>query len=862
MNIPELLAPVGSKEALTAAVQNGADAVYLGGKMFSARQYANNFDRDEMREAIEYAHLRGVKVYVTVNTLLADSEFTGAVEYLRFLYESGADAIIVQDLGIARVARVLLPELTLHASTQMTVHNSAGAEALKSHGFARVVLARELTLEETTEIKRKTGTETEVFVHGALCVCYSGQCLMSSMIGGRSGNRGRCAQPCRMEYTLVDEKGAALVEPGQVGSHLLSPMDLNMIKHIPELSEAGISSLKIEGRMKRPEYVAIVTRIYRTALDRYRQSPRDYAVDEKELKDLAQIFNRGFTTGYFFGKPGRDMMSYKRPNNRGLRLGRVTGTDREQGLVEVLLEDDLRQGDGIEFWVTEGGRRGIVVNRILLEGKQVNGVSAGQKAWIPAEGKIRPGDRVFKTNDAELMARAEESYSSSRELKKIPLHFRVSAHIGEPFEITVSDSEGHNGSAKSGFLGQEALNKPLTEEALRKQLDRLGNTPFSVGRLDTDIDGNVMVPVSEINETRRSAIDGLAAARVASAGPSVPVDKDFAKNAEQVLYEITTPPAGETGRGKSRQYVPQAILPVKTELSVRTDRLEILEAVAQSGAEVVYFGGANLQNRAETVREMGQALSFCHDNGVKLVICPPRIMRDRDMPYVDPQLEFAQSHGIPVLAANLGVLTLAVERQVAEVYADYPLNIYNSQALKWLEENYRIARATISPELTLEQIAGISAGAAVPLEALVQGHLPLMVTEYCPQGCLLGGLSESSGCKRPCKVSRGVGLKDRLGLVFPVTQDEFCRAYVHNAKELSMIEDIYPICKAGISRFRIETSIEDRDRVVAVVRSWRRELDRFARDPEGYRPEPDAKEKFTVMSPAGLTKGHYYRGVE
>ncbi len=509
MKIPELLAPVGGTEALAAAVQNGADAVYLGGRMFSARQYAENFDRYELQKAIDYSHIRGVKVYVTVNTLLTDPELPAAGEYLKFLYESGADAVIIQDLGLARAARQLVPGLALHASTQMTVHNSAGVELLLNQGFSRVVLARELSLREIAEIKRRTGAEIEVFVHGALCISYSGQCLMSSMIGGRSGNRGRCAQPCRMEYSLVDAAGRNLAEPGVVGSHLLSPKDLNMISHIPQLAEAGISALKIEGRMKRPEYVATVTRIYREALDRYREAPQNYTVNEKEIKDLTQIFNRGFTTGYFFGRPGRDMMSYKRPNNRGLYLGRVAAADRAGGTAEILLEESLCTGDGIEFWVTEGGRRGVVVNHMVVNGQETDSASAGDRVLVPSEGRVKPGDRVFKTHDAGLISLAEKSYKSAREIKKIPLRFKVEAGIGEHFTVTVTEPAGCSFSAQSGTRGQAALKKPLTPDSLEKQLNRLGNTPYSLGSLEADIDSGVMVPLSEINETRRRAVEGL-----------------------------------------------------------------------------------------------------------------------------------------------------------------------------------------------------------------------------------------------------------------------------------------------------------------------------------------------------------------
>lgn len=851
MKIPELLAPAGSQEALTAAVQNGADAVYLGGKMFSARQYAGNFDGDELCRAFEYAHIRGVRVYVTVNTLLADTELPEAVDYLKFLYKSGADGVIIQDLGLAGLARQLLPALPLHASTQMTVHNSGGVEILKRHGFSRVVLARELSLEEINEI-RKTGMPLEVFVHGALCVSYSGQCLMSSMIGGRSGNRGRCAQPCRMEYTLVGGKKESLVDTARVGSHLLSPMDLNMVSHIPELVEVGVDALKIEGRMKRPEYVATVVRIYRTALDRYRESPDNYFVDEKELKDLAQIFNRGFTTGYFFGRPGRDMMSYKRPNNRGLRLGRVTGADRAKKTVEVLLEDSLRLGDGIEFWVTEGGRKGIVVNRLLVEGQQVEEAAAGQRATLWVEGKIRPGDRVFKTHDAALMAEAEQSYKSPRELKKIPLYFEVDARIGKPFRIMVSDAEANSFTAVGEFSGQQAQKLPLIMQTLEKQLDRMGNTPFALGSLKADIESNVMVPASAINETRRRAVDGLAAVRAARYMSREPVAGDFADRVTDILCTRMAGNKEENVRN-----------PASLKLTARVRTFELLQAAVRGGAEVIYFNGSNLLQKDDGIQgRLEEALHICRDAGAGMVISTPRISRDNEMGHVGLLLDFAAAKGLPVLVGNLGILREALRRDLPILYADFPLNIYNTQTLNWLGQNYPVTQATVSPELTLEQITRMAEQTGLELEAVVEGHLPLMVTEYCPSGSLLGGLAADKKCSRPCRSEEARGLKDRLGLVFPVAHDEFCRTYIYNAKELSMVGDIYPLYRAGISAFRLEFAVEAPERAVEITRFWRREMDMFRRNPAGYEPFSGVKERIAEMSPAGLTKGHYYRGVE
>ncbi|MFA7467967.1 MAG: peptidase U32 family protein, partial [Desulfotomaculaceae bacterium] len=351
MKRPELLAPAGGRDALVAAVQNGADAVYLGGRQFNARRGADNFDIKELAEVIEYAHMRGVKVYVTVNILLADTELREAIRFLHAIYNAGADAAIVQDVGLIRLARLVVPELELHASTQMTAHNLPGVEFLRDAGLKRVVLAREMNLDSVRHIRERAGVQLETFVHGALCICYSGQCLMSSMIGGRSGNRGRCAQPCRLEYRLVDKDGKPVADAGQWGEYLLSPKDLNLSDYIPRLMAAGIDSFKIEGRMRRPEYVATVIRIYRELIDRALDGG-DFAVTGEETVDLAQIFNRGFSTGYFFGNPGQNLMSYKRPNNRGVLLGRVKHYNQRVGRVEIELEAPLATGDGIEVWVT------------------------------------------------------------------------------------------------------------------------------------------------------------------------------------------------------------------------------------------------------------------------------------------------------------------------------------------------------------------------------------------------------------------------------------------------------------------------------------------------------------------------------
>lgn len=872
---PELLAPVGSWEALKAAVQNGADAVYLGGKAFSARQFADNFDRDELLRAVEYAHVRGVRVFVTVNTLVADRELRELADYLRYLYEIGVDAAIVQDLGVVRLARRILPHLELHASTQMTVHNIAGVRLMQEIGMKRVVLSRELSLEDITAIKKATGAELEVFIHGALCICYSGQCLMSSLIGGRSGNRGKCAQPCRLEYTLVDEKGRALAEPNKTGSHLLSPRDLNLARHLPDLAAAGVDSLKIEGRMKRPEYVATVVRIYRRALDRafagysgitggvdaVTAEPPDTVPDQhgawpeqvvtaEEEKQLAQIFNRDFTTAYFEQQPGRDMMSYKRPNNRGIKLGRVGRFDREKGLVEILLEDVLRVGDGIVIWVTEGGRKGTEVNKILLDGRAVERAGPGDRV----QGRVRTGDRVFKTHDIALMREAAQTFTSSQETKKIPLIFKVSAAIGGYLQITVRDEDGREVSAEGTIALEKAEKKPLTEEALLGQLDRLGNTPFSIGHLEANIQPGVMVPLSEINEVRRQVIARLEEQRIAASRPRPLQDGKFTGAVAAVM---DFRPAETPGR----PFQP----PV---LTAAVGSLEAVKQAVKKGVQSVCYGGDIFRSGNAAGKSSGpaqsltddlrRALEICTRHNVTLTVRTPRIVQENDLPQVTALLEFARDNGLGVLAGNLGVLKIAGEMGINRVRADFSLNIFNSQALLWLKEQGLI-QATLSPELTLEQVKTIAGSGILPVEALVHGAVPMMVSEH----CVIGGVLGETGGKQPCGgacAGRQCGLKDRLGITFPLRTDRFCRTHLYNARELCLLEHIKPLCQAGINALRVELEINDAAYTALVVGSYRTELDKYLQDPKGYEPPPEDHPLLRALGGV-YTKGHYYRGV-
>ncbi len=844
MGKPELLAPAGDWESMVAAVQNGADAVYLGGSNFSARQQAANFDREALARAVEYAHVRGAKIYVTVNTLIADHEMEEALDFLWFLYNTGVDAVIVQDTGLIRAARRALPELELHASTQMTVHSTTAAEMLRDAGLKRIVLAREMSLEEIKTVKARAGVEVEAFIHGALCICYSGQCLMSSMIGGRSGNRGRCAQPCRLQYRLENTGGRALSSKEETGEYLLSPRDLNLSEYMPDLIRSGIDSFKIEGRMKRPEYVATVIRIYRTLIDRTLAG--SFYVTGEEKNDLLQIFNRDFTTGYFFGHPGKDLMSCKRPNNRGVLLGRIKNYSRQKELAEIKLELPVRVGDGLEVWVSRGGRMGTSVNRILSSGgKEVEFAGAGETVRLEMKGDMHPGDRVFKTHDSMLMEKARGTYTSERETRKIPVTFYARAAVGEPLKITVRDPEGFQGEWSSEAVGEPAQKRPLDREFLLKQLNRLGNTPYRLRELHCDIQDQVMVPVREINETRRQALEQLSRSRVeAKARERIP-GNIFRQRLQKAL---NIPVALENE-------------PDNPSLAVAVSEMASLHAAVWAGADEIYFGGdAFRSGKKITGSDIEDAAVFCREKGVKLMLSTPRVLHDNQCDTFLPLWEKALS--IPVdgiLVSNLGLLELARRQDKVPLVGDFPLNIFNRQSAAFFQER-DISRVTLSPELTLTQIRTQMRKICLPCEVPVHGAVPLMVSRYCVLGGVSGGRGEKNTCTGPCK-KHNIQLRDRKGITFPVRLDTFCNMHIFNSKELCMVDNLDDLLEAGIKVFRVDARLQDSATTEAIARVYREALDRLSRGTYDSAYGERAKRELEKYSRHGFTRGHYYRGV-
>lgn len=824
----ELLAPAGSREALVAAVENGANAIYLAGNAFGARAYASNFDREALREAIHFAHLRKVAIHVTVNTIVADEEMEPLRDYLRFLYEAGADAVLVQDLGVARVAHETVPDLPLHASTQMSVSSLEGVRALAELGFTRVVLARELSLKEIRHICAHAPIEIETFMHGALCVCYSGQCLMSSMIGGRSGNRGRCAQPCRLPYTLVDEKGQDVLGD-KAGSYLLSPRDLSTIDVIPDLIEAGVSSLKIEGRMKRPEYVATVVRTYREAIDTY-YAGKGYAVTQEERDDLAQIFNRDFTTAYLEGRPGKAMMSDRRSNNRGLLIGRVTAYDWDARIVTVKLSGRLGLGDQVDFWVKVGGRVTATISALTdAKGRAVEEGQAGDTVSFAIPSAVRDHDRVFKVYDARLMERAKETYTSGAPVRRIPVAIAVRAAIGEPLTVTLCDAEGHRGEGRTDFIGESARKRPLSEEIIRKQVSRLGTSVYEMKSLHCDIAGEVMVPMSEINEARRKAVEALDALRL----------KEIEAREHRPEPKFTDRIARPT--------------PKKAHFLVAVDTLGKAEAALAAGADGILFGGESYEHRVIAPEEYERAWQMAREAGARIDFNTPRIVHDGQQKHVERLLAaFAAFPPDAVHVHNIAMLALVRRLTDFAIHADYSLISYNKQTLAFLKD-YGVADATLSPELTAKEIRQLAKESPLPLTCIVHGRLELMVSNYCVTGSFLGGCGEGP-CTQPC--TRGhFALKDRKDALFPLAMDQFCHMHVLNSKVLSMMPHAMKFRAAGIETMQIEAKAMGEKEIAAIVKAYRKAM--------AFPEEPAEAQLSWIHEQEGkdITRGHYFRGV-
>lgn len=490
----ELLAPAGTMEALQAAIHNGCDAVYLGGTLFGARAFAGNFDCEEMKEAIQFAHLYGVKVYVTMNTLIYEDEIDEAYAYAKFLYTHGADALILQDLGLFDRIRTQLPDFELHASTQMHIHNVEGIRLLKEKGAQRIVLPRETMIEEIKEFAKES-IDLEVFIHGALCISYSGQCLMSEELFQRSGNRGECAQACRMKYQLVKVQQGQEEIISTNGDYILSPKDLNTLEKIPQLIEAGITSFKIEGRMKRPAYVAQVVSLYRKAIDAY-NAKQKFVISDDIKRDMRLIFNREFTQGHLFHARGNELMHAFRPNHMGIPIGKVIRASKKN--ITIALQADVHQGDGIRI-LQKKEDQGLLLHKIYKNGLLVNKACKGEQIELECDAYIEPNAVVLKTSDV-LQLQQLQNYP----LKRMPINMQAEFFIGKAMKLTISDGV-HSITQLSKQLIEEAKTSIMQEDRIKAQLSKCNDTPFEIQSLNIQFDKTSFLSIKALNELRREA---------------------------------------------------------------------------------------------------------------------------------------------------------------------------------------------------------------------------------------------------------------------------------------------------------------------------------------------------------------------
>lgn len=495
MKKPELLAPAGDMESLKAAIEAGCDAIYLGGYMFGARSNASNFSNEEIKEAVIYAHLYGVKIYVTVNTLIYEDEVETFMNYIDFLYRNNVDAVIIQDLGMLDLVRMTYPLLEVHASTQMHLHNLEGVQFVQKLGVKRAVLAREMDINLIKEIKEKTQIEIEVFVHGALCISYSGQCLMSSLIGGRSGNRGSCAGSCRQKYDMI-VNGKKVNED----SYLLSTKDLNTLEYLGELIESGVDSFKIEGRMKRPEYVYTVVKLYRKAIDEYCQT-KTINIKKEELLELQKIFNRGFTKGFLFHETEKNLMNQKRPNHIGIPIGKVISY--QKGFATLSLNDRLQNGDGIRVLGIED--IGTTITKILKDGKQVKEVTGGI-VTIPCKEFVEKNSIVLKTTDKKQLD--DIHFLLEKKLRKVSIFLELELNCGKKPILKLYDGKNRI-EVIGNHIVEAAINAPISKEKILNQITKFGDSIYCVKETELHLDDNIFISVKELNDLRRTAISKL-----------------------------------------------------------------------------------------------------------------------------------------------------------------------------------------------------------------------------------------------------------------------------------------------------------------------------------------------------------------
>jgi putative protease len=879
---PEVLAPAGDWECVRAAIENGADAVYFGLERFNARMRAKNFTQADLPALMEFLHRRGVRGYVTFNTLVFTDELPDAEQFLRAIISAGVDAAIVQDIGICRLIRRLSPDFPIHGSTQMTVTNTAGVNFARDLDAQLVVLARENSIAEIEKIQAAQTVSgqpplpLEVFVHGALCVAYSGQCLTSESLGGRSANRGECAQACRMPYDLYSD--GEKVDLGD-RRYLLSPQDLAGLDVLPDLVRAGVSSLKIEGRLKAPEYVASITRIYRQTLDKVmvQLNGPDSASHDSAIRpvgfglptdpataadryELQMAFSRGQYTGWFRGINNQELAHGRFGTKRGVFVGEITRVNDES--VTLRPQAPLKPGDGIVFDAgnpevrEQGGRIYQVDTR---DGQATLRFGHGDIDFR----RVHAGQLLWKTNDPALDKQVRQTFEGEKIRFQRPLHLEVHGRVGQPLTLIATDDEGHSAKLDSQLPLELAQNQPLTREKLTDQLGRLGGTPFKLGHLESHLEGAVMLPVSELNRLRREIATeverlralpkrwtlrpaGKITSEVARAIPNAPVH-------DQLPLDATQPAASAPFGIRPSDFGLRSAAPAELILVVRT-LAQLDAALTCPGVTTLYCEFENPKNYREAVTRFRTWQSSTLSplaprpspndgaSAPSIWVAPPRVTKPGEE-WILNQVRSCDADGY--LVRNHDHLAFfAADRK----RGDFSLNVANPLTAEYFISRYGLERVTASYDLNIVQLESLLRAAPPAwFDLTIHQHMPMFHMEHCVFCAFLSKGKDYHDCGRPCE-KHEVRLKDRTGAEFPLKADAGCRNTVYNNRAQTGAEYLDRLLALGARSFRVEFVNETADEVVRTITQYQRLL-------RGEISGADLWRELKLLNQLGVTRG-------
>ena len=796
--IPELLVPAGDFDCVRAGVQNGANCIYFGANSFSARASAKNFSLGELGEVVRYCKLRNVKTNLTLNTLITDDEFSEAINIAETAYKCGVDAIIVQDLGLAKYLIKHFPGIEIHGSTQMSVHNLEGALELQELGFSRVVLSREVPINEIQYIRDNCKIDLEIFIHGALCISYSGQCLFSSLVGGRSGNRGKCAQPCRLPYQLLecDDNHEKIIDKG----YLLSPRDLCSLEYLPTLVGLGINSFKIEGRMKTPEYVATVTKIYRKYID-LALSGNDYVIDEADKKELLQVFNRGgFSDGHLSVEANHNLIYPEKSNNIGLYVGNVSNYNASKGHITLKLNEPLGIGDSISI---DGETGKYTVSELIKGNTNLKQAPIGTVVKLGRmKGNIKPGAKVYKLSSKELIENIAKTFSNNFENKKIPISCYISIKNYQPIKIILGANElpfYDNISVEftSNIIPEESINSPITSERIESQLNKLGNTPYIFDKINIDLDENLHINISDLNNIRRIAISMLEEKVLnnflANRAPQV-TDKSICskpctlnkindRKISLLLENINKDYDYSKIEGIDNIYIPLKFLANKKYhnqifmLSRKFNLYVYMPTIIKPNYKNLLLN--NLDNILSTFSVKGFVIS--NISGFKLLI-----------KYLKPDANYT-------------------------FVANYTMNVFNKYSIKELKD-IGVNVVTPSVELNKNTLQELCSTSLLPIELIAYGRTILMNSAY----CLLGKSNKCyPECKMRCSNNSKYYLKDRLGFKFRIVPDNVQTVTAIYNSKITSIDTL----DFNVSSLRInilDENVEEINDIIKHVKSGRK----------------------------------------